>query len=85
MSLEDFEARTGPFIGAMVAACRGDSKARHDVSQLVSQMMQDATTLPLGSSLMQIIVGLRDREQLTTSLEGEPAVLVNRILDELNT
>jgi hypothetical protein len=69
----------------MVAACRGDAKAQHDVSQLVGQMLQDGVTTPMGQSLMQIIIGMRDREHLTAQLEGEPAVLVNRILDELNT
>lgn len=83
--MDDFEVRTGRFVAAMVAACRGDAKAQQDVSQLVGQMMQDQSTVPMAQSLMQIIVGVRDREQLTARLEGEPALLVNRILDELNT
>ena len=83
--MDSFEARTSQFVAAMVAACRGDAKARHDVSQLVGQMMQDKATTPMGESLMQIIVGVRNREQLTAQLEGEPAILINQILDELNT
>ncbi len=83
--MDSFEARTSQFVVAMVAACRGDAKAQHDVSQLVGQMIEDSATAPMGQSLMQIIVGMRDREQLTAQLEGEPAILVNQILDELNT
>ncbi len=83
--MEDFERRTGQFVRAIVAACRGDLKARANASHLFGQMVEDAATVPMAQSLMSIIVGLRDREALTSKLEGEPAVLVNRILDQLNT
>ncbi len=83
--MDNFETRTSQFVMAMVLACRGEDKARLDVSQIVGQMMQDEATQPLGNSLMQIIIGVRDREKITAQLEGEPLRLVNLILDELNT
>jgi hypothetical protein len=83
--MNSFEERTWRFKLAMVAACRGDTKAQQDVSQIVGQMLEDSATKPMGESLMQIIVGVRDREELTRNLEGEPATLVNQILDDLNT
>lgn len=83
--MSDFEERTNQFVMAMVLACQGDVKAQQDVSYIVGQMMRDPTMLPMYESLMQIIVGERDRAHLTNGLEGEPALLVNQILDQLET
>ncbi len=81
--MDSFTARTEQFIIVMVLACRGEVKAQQDISHLIGQMMVDPTLATLCQSLLQIIVGERDREQLTQHLEGEPALLVRRILAEL--
>ncbi|HEX2910302.1 MAG TPA: hypothetical protein VH186_05795 [Chloroflexia bacterium] len=81
--MESFEARTNQFVMAMVLACRGEPRAQQDVSILIGQMLQDPATVPMGESLMQIVVGERDRERLTAPLEGESRMLINRILDDL--
>jgi hypothetical protein len=83
--LDSFEARTNQFVITMVLACRGEVKAQQDISMLIGQMMADPASVPMGQSLMQIVVGERDRERLLSGLEGEPALLVNRILDELES
>lgn len=67
----------------MVLACRGEVKAQQEISLLIGQIMGDPASVPMGQSLMRIIVGERDRQQLLNGLEGEPALLVSRILDEL--
>lgn len=81
--MDDFFARTNGFVMEMVHACQGSTGARQQVSMLVGQMMQDPSTFQLSQSLMQIIVGERDRALLTGPLDGEPLQLVNWILDEL--
>ena len=81
--MEDFYSRTNGFVTEMVRACQGSAPAQQKVSLLVGQLMRDTATRQLSQSLMQIIVGERDRARLTASLEGEPLLLVNRILDEL--
>ncbi len=82
--MADFYARTNSFVSEMVSACQGSTSAQQKVSLLVGQMIQDAATRQLTQSLMRIIVGERDRSRLTDHLEGEPLLLVNRILDELD-
>jgi hypothetical protein len=81
--LSDFEARTRQFVLAMVAACQGDSQLRYQVASLVGQMALDEATRPLANSLSRIIAGERGLDNLTSGLEGEPAVLVEAILREL--
>ena len=81
--MNDFFARTNGFVMEMVHACQGSAPARQQVSMLVGQMMQDPSTFQLSQSLMQIIVGERDRDLLSGHLDGEPRQLVNWILDEL--
>ena len=83
MANADFEARTNQFVIAMLLACRGDVAAQQDVSVLIGQMMADESAQPIGQSLMRIVVGERNRPSLTEGLSGEPLLLVNRILDEL--
>ncbi len=81
--MSDFQTRTGPFVMAMVLACKGEVRAQQDVSALIGQMLRDPASALLGQHLMQIIVGERDRIQLTADLAGEPLWLVNTILDSL--
>ncbi len=83
--MDSFNSRTTDFIAAMVRACRGDLQARQGVSVLLGQLMQDQATVPLAESLMQVIVGERDRVQLTAPLDGEPRLVVDKILDELGS
>jgi len=81
--LDNFYARTNGFVSEMVRACQGSTGAQQTISLLIGQIMRDEATKPLGMSLMQIVVGERDRDLLTNNLEGEPLLLINRILDEL--
>ncbi len=68
----------------MVEACRGDTRLRLQVAQMVGQMLNDPATQPLAISLSRIIAGERDLVLLTGALDGEPEELVNRILSELD-
>lgn len=81
--LDNFYARTNGFVSEMVRACQGSTGAQQNISLLIGQIIRDEATRPLGQSLMQIVVGERDRALLTQNLEGEPLWLINRILDEL--
>lgn len=81
--MDNFYARTNSFVSEMVRACQGSTGAQKNISLLIGQIMRDDATKPLGQSLMQIVVGERDRARLTQNLEGEPLWLINRILDEL--
>lgn len=83
--MDNFYARTNGFVSEMVRACQGSTGAQQTISLLIGQIMRDEAAKPLGLSLMQIVVGERDRELLTTDLDGEPLQLINRILDELET
>ena len=83
LHLDNFYARTNGFVSEMVRACQGSTGAQQNISLLIGQIMRDDATKPLGQSLMQIVVGERDRALLTRNLEGEPLWLINRILDEL--
>jgi hypothetical protein len=81
--LDNFYARTNGFVSEMVRACQGSTGAQQKISLLIGQIMHDDAARPLGQSLMQIVVGERDRALLTRNLDGEPLWLINRILDEL--
>lgn len=81
--MDNFYARTNGFVSEMVRACQGSTGAQQNISLLIGQIMRDEATRPLGLSLMQIVVGERDRHNLTRNLDGEPLQLINRILDEL--
>lgn|GEM_PF-2573151 len=81
--MSDFEARTRPFVMAMVEACQGNVELRYQVAALVGQMAQDSATLPMANALSRIIAGERGLASLKEGLEGEPAVLVEAILREL--
>ncbi len=81
--MDNFYARTNGFVSEMVRACQGSTGAQQSISLLIGQILRDEGTRPLGQSLMQIVVGERDRALLTRNLVGEPLWLINRILDEL--
>ena len=80
--MNNFAARTDQFISRLVEACAGDVLARQQVSVLIGQLMTDEAARPLAESLMQIVVGDRNRARLTEGLQGEPLLLINRILDQ---
>lgn len=81
--MESFETRTYPFVNAMMQACQGNVTSQQEVSVIIGQMMKDNSTRPFAERLMRVIVGERDRASLTAGLEGEPLLLINRLLDQL--